>query len=242
MEKLRTISRLYIIINNVSESKQHRYCQKQGARNYLASSLHLVGHVDIQTMISYRLRASITTRGECQLKYKNKYITVDSRDSRFNDVVNKLVIEVEYQLSDKEFVELLGTWEFPRGTTTNILFFVTNISEEEFRGGVLREITVSINESIGVGIQFQLKPHVNIPSIGPDEKTRIFEYKVPMSSEGQGWIKCKIDSNDKQPIEYFQAKGGISGGTEEWLRPFVVVNKEQLEIINLLKDIREKIH
>ena len=137
---------------------------------------------------------------------------------------------------------MLGNWEFPRGATTNIVFYVTNISEEEFRGGVLR-ITVSIKESpLGVGIQLRLKPHVNIPSIIPQEKTRIFEDRIPLSSEGQGWIKCKIDSNDNEPIEYFQAKGGISGGAGEWLRPFVVVNKEQLEIIKLFKGLGTRIH
>ncbi|MFY9870183.1 MAG: hypothetical protein WAK17_10725 [Candidatus Nitrosopolaris sp.] len=101
---------------------------------------------------------------------------------------------------------------------------------------------VSKYKLLHLQVQLQLKPHVNIPSIIPQEKTRIFEDKIPLSSEGQRWEKCKIDSNDNEPIEYFRAKGGISGGAGEWLRPFVVVNKEQLEIIKLLKEIRDKIH
>lgn len=59
-----------------------------------------------------------------------------------------------------------------------------------------------------------------------------------MISEGQAWLRCKIISNDRSNIEYYT--GTVKIGDDKWAHGFTVVNRENLMMLKLLTEIRDK--
>ncbi len=150
-------------------------------------------------------------------------------------MVHKLTVEIEYRF-DQQYTGL-KQWELPRGSIVSIIFYLTNIGEMEFNG-ILKEVRITMGESGFQGAQVSRKVEGQIRAV-PQQKIKIHESSVLMIQEGLGWIKAEIKSNDDQPIEYYQITGNPP--LPEWAVPFVIINSEQLEIIKLLKEIRDRV-
>jgi hypothetical protein len=154
-------------------------------------------------------------------------------------VVHRLLIEVDYSLIGDQYSELLK-WELPRGSTIVLTYYVTNLSASSFSGRI-KDISTSFNEtSLGANSMVRENRQLIIQAIPQGQRVMFYRTNVRMYSEGQGWFRVIMAANDGQEIEYLSSVDGP--GTSQWQFGFVVINREQLEIIKLLKEISGKIH
>src|SRR5437660_2137709 len=155
-------------------------------------------------------------------------------------MAHKLLIQAIYTFSDRQYLSNVGTREFPRGAEVNVIITMKNIGKSLFSGGRLTEIAASFDETaFGGGMRLRMKPEIKIQVLEPNQTIRLFQSSLTMYHEGLGWLRCKIQPDDGQPIEYFQDETVGSQGIDEWQNFYVVVNKEQLEILALLKQMLE---
>jgi hypothetical protein len=156
-------------------------------------------------------------------------------------VAYRLLIEADYRIINNEYPGILQRWEMPRGSIIELELYVTNISSSIFNG-LVTGITISFNETaFGSSSIVDEKVQIAIDGLPPNLKTKLYQTNVRMFSEGKGWIRCVLESSDKQPIEYFHSvqEPPILGSV--WVWGFDVISREQLEIVKLLKEIRDKI-
>jgi len=153
-------------------------------------------------------------------------------------MVHKLLIEIDYKLTKKQFGNILKKREFPRGIDIPLTLGATNLGDTTFPGGKLTEISFVYE---GEMKSYHQPEEAIISSINPNVKKTIYTWNETMYLDGLVWVHCNIKSNDEQPIEYYQTKKGtaIQG---EWKNVFIVVNKENLMIIQLLNEMNKKIN
>ena len=91
-------------------------------------------------------------------------------------------------------------------------------------------------------IKEQIDPKDSVISnLTKKDRRKIYEIVIPMVIEGNGWFKCILEPADKNnTITYFTQQGNQNIGTEVWAHMFNVINRERLEIIKLLKEIKDK--
>lgn len=156
-------------------------------------------------------------------------------------MAHRLLIEADYKLVRDQYPGLLEKWEMPRGSVIELVLYITNLSTSIFNG-LVKEISTSFNETaLGGSSVIRENVQVSIEGLPPNVKTKLYQTNVRMYSEGKGWMRCKLEANDKQPIEYLHSQEAMPLAGSEWLWGFDVINREQLEIIKALKEIRDKI-
>lgn len=156
-------------------------------------------------------------------------------------MISELLIEVECRSSDNKYTELFKKLEIPRGLTVFVIYHITNKSKTKF-SGTLKEIKTYFDRTMPSEEYYGLKDEkeISIVDLQENEKRQIYETKMQMSIEGNGWFECIVEPYNKEDeIKYFTNDGNQSLGTKLWTQPFKIINKEQLEIIALLKEIRD---
>jgi hypothetical protein len=155
--------------------------------------------------------------------------------------VHRLLIEVVYSLIGDQYTGLLQQWEMPRGSTIMLTYYVTNLSDSSFCGKI-KEISTSFGEtSLGASSIVRENKQLMIRALPSRARTMFYVTRVRMYSEGKGWFRVIIEPNDGQQIEYFSSEEGPPTGSQ-WQSGFDVINREQLEIIKLLREISGKLH
>jgi hypothetical protein len=152
-----------------------------------------------------------------------------------------LLIEVECNSSDNRYSKLLKILEIPRGLTISVTFYITNLSNTNFNG-TLTEINTLFNKTI-LGSDATIRKEEKTPITNlSKQKRELWRGDMQMFIEGNGWFECILKPYNKEDtIEYFTNGGNRSLGTKSWTQVFTVINREQLEIIKLLQEIRDKI-
>jgi len=148
---------------------------------------------------------------------------------------------IEYALDqNSELKVFLKPHEVVMGEPYSISISITNLGEESFPGGKIESGRI---DYLGVGLApaYQdLTDHFSFEEIGPGRsiKIKLFEQTMPVR-EGDTWIRVKIASRDGQSIEYYQKKDERLK-EDEWLNVFQVVNRQLLQIIQLLNKLERK--
>jgi hypothetical protein len=154
-------------------------------------------------------------------------------------MTHKLFIQVEYSYHDS-LAEFIMKQEFPRAATVQFTYKATNIGETIFPGGVLKEVSADFGPTgIGTLSTVNRAGHA-IKPIEPGRSETMYTWSLFMVQQGVVWVKCQIQADDNQPIEYFQGPSA-SLGTTEWKYPFSVINREQLMSVKLLNEINTKL-
>lgn len=153
-------------------------------------------------------------------------------------MAHKLIIYVVHN-HPTEYSHLLSYYEFPRGELVTFTFHISNLGNEYFNG-ILKEVTAKFGSTpLGDISVINNSPLIKIPSLAPQEDRIIYNIPLMMSPEGQGWLYCMIEADDKKEIQYYRAINSPS--MQQWHIGVMVVNKEQLRIIKLLENINNKI-
>ncbi len=157
-----------------------------------------------------------------------------------------LLIEVELGLSKNQYSNLLHTNEIPRGLTIPINFYVTNLGVSSFDGTV-KQIGFSFNkpnsEIVDITKDKPAYPIANLLEKSFKERKLFYRNTINIFEEGIVECICILKPyNEGDKIEYLTNNGNQSLGTKSWSHIFHVINREQLEIIKLLREIRDKIH
>jgi hypothetical protein len=154
-------------------------------------------------------------------------------------VVHRLLIEVDYSSIGDQYSELLQKWEMPRGSTIMLAYYVTNLSDFSFSGKII-DMSTSFNETaLGPTSMLRENRQLIIRALPRGHRIMFYQTNVRMYSEGKGWFRVVMVADDGQQIEYFSSTDGP--GTSQWQSGFDVINREQLEIIKLLKEISAKL-
>ncbi len=113
--------------------------------------------------------------------------------------------------------------EVPRGNIFTASFTVKNIGKSVFPGGTLTfEVVYTKRLSWGSD------PN-DLPGLQPDKSYEFeFTQPVPTFLDGLGWIYVEIASKDGEKVNLY--KSIEDGIVEKWGQPFLVVNRELLEI------------
>lgn len=132
--------------------------------------------------------------------------------------------------------QLLKPDEIPRGEMVEFRFKITNLGDLPFDGKI-DKIGVKIIGGVN-SYKILNSPISNLRRLDTKEISEVY---FPMKFEGIIWVYCVIKSSDDSSVEYFQSSDEPLVGTDEWQLPLVIINREQLEILRLLKKINEKI-
>ncbi len=158
-------------------------------------------------------------------------------------MTHRLYIGVKYSVGDDRYSGLLQKGEIPRGLPISVTYYIGNLGMNYFSGSI-KEITTTFNETQSGSYSAIVRenPQRSITDLPPKETWAVYQSNIQMQFEGKGLFRCILESFDDEDIEYFISDDPKqSSGSKSWAYEFNVINREQLEIISLLKEIRDKI-
>ena len=153
-----------------------------------------------------------------------------------------LSIEVKCNLSRDNYTQQLELFDIPRGIPLSTSYHIKNICNTDF-SGTLTEVNILFDKIIA-GRSYGIRdiPNIPITNLKPQESRKIYEREIRFSIEGTGLVECMVKPyNNEDTIEYFADDGKQPLRTPSWTEPFYVISKEQIVMIELLKEIRENI-
>jgi hypothetical protein len=111
--------------------------------------------------------------------------------------------------------------------------------------GNIKEITTTLNETPSGSYSAIIRenPERGITDLPPGETWATYQSNIQIQFEDKGLFRCMLESFNGEDIEYFTSDGPRQScsGLDSWAYEFNVINGEQLEIISLLKEIRDNI-
>lgn len=153
-------------------------------------------------------------------------------------MAHQLFIDTEYKIPKGYTLE--ADYEFPSSIFVILRFYVTNIGDKEFPGGILKKVEAHYDKSAGSLTTFYF-PDEKIKPISKGQRKEIYKWNTSFMMPGLAWLRCKIEAKDGQEIEYYQLPEKKNPLKESWNNAYRVVPKENLEIIKLLKAIKNKL-
>lgn len=115
------------------------------------------------------------------------------------------------------------------------MIIIKNIGENEFPSGNINYFNIEYSR------EARHKIHIKrVEKIAPGKEQYLSEVITPLNP-GIAWIKIKIEPDDGKKILYYQEEAGKDLGFVYWTNAIYVINKEFIEIISLLKDIKENL-
>lgn len=153
-------------------------------------------------------------------------------------MAHKIQIGASYEyISD--FQDLLSPWEFARSDSVTFIVTLTNIGQSTFSGQFRIFECIFGSTAMGGAAANIVQTNTPIQLLEPNSSLPPMASAFVMTLEGQAWLRCKLSSNDNQAIEYYL--GSLLIGEDKWAQGFTVVNREQLMMLKLLKEIKDKI-
>ena len=127
--------------------------------------------------------------------------------------------------------DYLQSYELIRGELSKVSVAVTNLSDDFFPGGSIKNIEFRWGEQA----RTKMYNEFQIDSLEQNSEANLVpSLDVIALTEGIAWLQLEIEATDGQPVECFQEVGGQSVGNNNWQGAFYAVNREHLHIINLL--------
>lgn len=160
-------------------------------------------------------------------------------ESEREEKVCKLLITFTTKRVDKTVGEYLGEDEVIRGEQFKIRFRFENIGEEDFSGGKVDTLSFFPLEGKS-GLAYQIpEKEQEIPRIDMGQSTQK-EWDTTTLLEGPGSPSFRIIPKEKCKILYYTSKEEKG---KDYFYGFVfnVVNRERIEIINLLKKVLKEL-
>jgi hypothetical protein len=144
--------------------------------------------------------------------------------------------------SGKHYSKVIKNREIPRGIPISVTYYITNMDNQSY-SVYIAEISARLVDPISrktFAISKDVPQEGRPGKIEPKTKTELHISHIQMPVEGNAEFECILKPyNNNEEIEYFTNDGKVSLGKESWKRPFKVIAREQLEIIELLKEIRD---
>ncbi|MEE9601114.1 MAG: hypothetical protein V3W22_05375 [Thermoplasmata archaeon] len=109
-----------------------------------------------------------------------------------------------------------------------------NLSDERFPGGSIESIYLKTGSSVST-----LAKNVPVPPIDAHSTVEIGQYAYLSFEEGPGWLNCSIKSVDGEEVEHYREAEGES--LKDWSHVLISVNREQVMMVDLLRDIRTRL-
>ncbi len=144
----------------------------------------------------------------------------------------KLLIDYDISLKSP-LTRLLKPNEVIRNEPAELTFSVTNLGEQLFPGGKIR------NAHIRYGPDGRVTSTINIFDsecgvIAPAETVSLSSEEIIPLTEGLSWIVLSIEPNrEEKAVEYYQSPEFVISGPE-WMNVIYVVNRELLLLISLI--------
>jgi len=125
--------------------------------------------------------------------------------------------------------------ELIRGVPFRIKLKITNIGEKKFPGGEITKLELSVGLEGSVVISASLRQK---PKVEPLDKGKSKSYKFPFMSinSGAGVIRLEISAKDGKQVLYSRHR--VEEPSSSWEKPVYCIEREYVEIINLLKSLR----
>jgi hypothetical protein len=158
-------------------------------------------------------------------------------------MAHRLSVGVKYSIGDNRYSGLLQKGEIPRGLPISVTYYIGNLGTQYFSGSI-KEITTTLNETPSGSYSAIIRenPERSITDLPPGETWAVYQSNIQMQYEGKGLFRCILESFDDEDIEYFISDDPRQeNGSNSWSYEFNVINREQLETISMLKEIRDKI-
>jgi len=160
-------------------------------------------------------------------------------ESEKEEKVCELLITFTTKRVDKTIGEYLGEDEIIRGEQFKIRFRFENIGEEDFPGGKIDTLGFfALEAKSGLIVQISEKER-EIPRIDVGQSAQK-EWEITTLLEGVAGPSFRIIPKEKCKILYYTSKEEKG---KDYFSGFVfnVVNREQIEIINLLKKVLKEL-
>lgn len=148
------------------------------------------------------------------------------------------MVEVEVDYEHEEYKKLLQANELPRGIDSFFTFHLTNVGDTEFNGKLKTIIASYGGSGFGNVLTASHTPNHQI-FLGVKEKYTTPRARFDTYVEGLMVVSVEITADDNSPVEYLQ--GIDSTPLPGWLKPFFIVNREQLEMLLVLKKLESKL-
>jgi len=147
----------------------------------------------------------------------------------------RLLFEISV-INNKKYAPWLRPREAVRGIPCDLSVTVRNLGDT-FPGGKINEIKASTPALGLVSLEGTQKVNVTIPELKKQEK---FNFKAPeilFINPGLTKISIKVETKDKEKIEYFQSEKG-SPIKEDYFFSFIyVVDRNLLDLVVLLGNL-----
>jgi hypothetical protein len=145
----------------------------------------------------------------------------------------KLHIRSELDNPQKYKKLLLDGMEVVRGVRLGCELYITNRGEEKFPGGTIKYFRIRYKEHLNNRSDFFGQ---QVSMLNQNESTKLFSVNFIPSEEGWFWLELAIESNDKQPIEYYQTKNASEEPDKiHWIDGYLSLNRENLDILLALR-------
>jgi hypothetical protein len=151
---------------------------------------------------------------------------------------HKLLIEHAIEPEDK-FRRFVKPNEAIRSEPCKISLRVKNLGAHKFPGGSVTSLSIEYPLGGLSTVVHTPTTQLRCPEINPDETKILYSQNLTPISEGLAIIKVKIEADDKEPIEYFQAKEP-SPFKDEWYNFFYIVRREDVLILSILQQMLER--
>ncbi len=122
--------------------------------------------------------------------------------------------------------------ELVRGEECTLRVLIKNMGETKFPGGELINPRV---EWMGVTTILESK---TIEALDVGESREYDFGSITPRNNGVSWIKIGIKAQDGKKVLYYQDEDGLPLDKPEWMGGFYVIDRELLNIILLLRDIK----
>ena len=109
-----------------------------------------------------------------------------------------------------------------------------NLSDERFPGGSIESIYTKTGSSVNT-----LAKKVPVLPIDAHSTVEIGQYSYLSFEEGPGWLNCSIKSVDGEEVEHYRSAEGEP--LKDWSYVLISVNREQVMMVDLLRDIRTRL-
>lgn len=151
-------------------------------------------------------------------------------------MVYGLLVEPSIVLKDRGYNKLLKRREYPRSGLLSITLTITNNGQSDFPGGTVTDVI--LDHTSGTYRTWRTL-NFQIPLLNPKQKCIVPASWFRLEVEGLFWLKSTIKAIDGQEIQFYQIGSGEPANV--WMSPLVVVNRENLNIVRLLKEINIKL-
>ena len=147
----------------------------------------------------------------------------------------RLLFEISV-INDKKYAPFLSSREAVRGIPCNLMITVRNLGDT-FPGGKIKEIKFLSPTSGLAQLKGTRKANIIIPELKNQEK---FDFKTPnitFINPGLTQISIKVETEDKEKIEYFQSEEGSPIKEDYFFNFIYVVDRNLLDLVVLLGNL-----